>query len=138
MTSWQPTWVAEEVQGPRVTTCLQFASPSATTGHMPESARWTLQRLQQVIKATYGAKDQRRGVEGTFMWLIEEVGELSSALRSGSREELSAEFADVLAWLATLANVADVDLEAAIERKYGSGCPGCGQSPCACAPAVKP
>jgi NTP pyrophosphatase (non-canonical NTP hydrolase) len=72
------------------------------------------------------------------MWLVEEVGELSSALRSGSKEELSAEFADVLAWLATLANVADVDLEAAIERKYGRGCPGCGQSPCACAPAVKP
>ena len=63
---------------------------------MPETARWTLQRLQQVIKATYGAKDQRRGVEGTFMWLVEEVGELSSALRSGSKEELSAEFADVL------------------------------------------
>jgi NTP pyrophosphatase (non-canonical NTP hydrolase) len=104
---------------------------------MPGDA-WTLKRLQEVIRDTYGSKDQQRGVEGTFMWLMEEVGELSAALRSGSREEQAAEFADVLAWLATIANVAEIDLEAAIRAKYGAGCPGCGKSPCACAPAEKP
>ena len=43
------------------------------------------------------------------MWLMEEIGELAAALRNGSHEEKSAEFADVLAWLATIANVAGVD-----------------------------
>lgn len=99
---------------------------------------WSLPRVQQLIATLYGAKDGRRGIEGTFMWLLEEVGELSAALRSGSREQQAQEFADVLAWLATLANVAGVDLESALRAKYGAGCPGCGQVPCACGPAEKP
>jgi NTP pyrophosphatase (non-canonical NTP hydrolase) len=99
---------------------------------------FTLGQLQQVIRDTYDAKDRRRGLEGTFMWFMEEVGELSAALRGGSDRERAEEFADVLAWLATLANVAGVDLEAAVQAKYGGGCPGCGRTPCACAPAEKP
>ncbi len=98
----------------------------------------TLTELQQVIRDTFGAKDRRRGVEGTFMWFMEEVGELSAALRGGTREEQAAEFADVLAWLATLANGAGIDLEAAVQAKYGAGCPRCDRTPCACALAEKP
>ncbi len=97
-----------------------------------------LQQLQDIIRNTYDAKDRRRGVEGTFMWFMEEVGELSAALRSGSDAECAAEFADVLAWLATLANIAGVDLTAAVQAKYGSGCPGCHQSPCVCDQTEKP
>jgi NTP pyrophosphatase (non-canonical NTP hydrolase) len=99
---------------------------------------FTLTQLQRLIDHTYGAKDKRRGVEGTFMWFLEEVGELSAALRSGTTEEQSAEFADVLAWLATLANVAGVDLDKAVQAKYGDGCPGCRQTPCVCDRAEKP
>jgi NTP pyrophosphatase (non-canonical NTP hydrolase) len=99
---------------------------------------FTLGQLQQVIRDTYDAKDRRRGVSGTFMWFMEEVGELASALRGGTDEERAAEFADVLAWLATLANSAGVDLEAAVQAKYGSGCPGCRQAPCVCDQAEKP
>src|ERR1700748_1194628 len=98
----------------------------------------TLGELQQRIRDLFGQKDARRGVEGTFMWFMEEVGELSAALREGTAEERAAEFADVLAWLATLANTAGVDLEAAMRAKYGGGCPSCGQTPCACGPAEKP
>jgi NTP pyrophosphatase (non-canonical NTP hydrolase) len=98
----------------------------------------TLTDLQKVIRDTYDAKDRKRGVEGTFMWFMEEVGELSTALRGGTDAERSAEFADVLAWLATLANIAGVDLEAAVQTKYGGGCPGCHRSPCACDQAEKP
>lgn len=86
----------------------------------------------------YFEKDAARGVDGTFMWLMEEVGELAAALREGTREEQAAEFADVLAWLTTIANVAGVDLAAAIQHKYGSGCPGCGQFVCTCDDAGKP
>jgi NTP pyrophosphatase (non-canonical NTP hydrolase) len=98
----------------------------------------TLPELQRIIRDLYGAKDKRRGVEGTFMWFLEEVGELAAALRSGSAKEKAAEFADVLAWLATLANGAGVDLEEAVQAKYGSGCPGCSQVPCTCSVAEKP
>ncbi|MFN4258575.1 MAG: MazG nucleotide pyrophosphohydrolase domain-containing protein [Gemmataceae bacterium] len=98
----------------------------------------SLTEFQQFIHDTYGAKDERRGIEGTFMWFMEEVGELSAALRGGSKEEQTLEFADVLAWLATLANIAGVNLEEAVQAKYGSGCPGCSQNPCRCDGAEKP
>ncbi len=99
----------------------------------------TLQEVQERIRTLFGEKDGRRGVEGTFMWFMEEVGELSAALRgSGSRENLVLEFADVLAWLATLANIAGVDLEEAMRLKYGVGCPKCSRTPCECGTANKP
>ena len=81
----------------------------------------TLNQLQQRIRDLYGVKDGARGLEGTFMWFMEEVGELSAALRGGADDERVLEFADVLAWLATLANIAGVDLEEAMARKYGGG-----------------
>jgi len=99
---------------------------------------FTLADLQPVIRDTYDAKDRKRGVEGTYMWFMEEVGELSGALRSGTDEEKAAEFADVLAWLATLANLTGVNLEAALTAKYGDGCPGCRERPCVCEKAEKP
>jgi NTP pyrophosphatase (non-canonical NTP hydrolase) len=99
---------------------------------------FTLTQLQKVIHATYDAKDRKRGVAGTFMWFMEEVGELASALRSGTDAQRAAEFADVLAWLATLANAVNIDLEAAVEAKYGAGCPGCKHVPCVCDQAEKP
>jgi NTP pyrophosphatase (non-canonical NTP hydrolase) len=98
----------------------------------------TLAELQQLIRRMYMEKDVARGIDGTFMWLMEEVGELASALRNGTPEERAAEFADVLAWLATIANVAGVDLTAAVARKYGAGCPGCGHFICQCPDAGKP
>jgi NTP pyrophosphatase (non-canonical NTP hydrolase) len=98
----------------------------------------TLSELQTLIRTMYSAKDEQRGVDGTFMWLMEEVGELAGALREGTPQELAYEFADVLAWLATIANVAGVDLEQAVQEKYGRGCPGCGAMVCACDIEEKP
>ena len=98
----------------------------------------TLSALQRMILQMYGQKDAARGDAATFLWLTEEFGELATALRSGTPEELALEMADVLAWLATLANIRGIDLDAAVRRKYGLGCPGCGKSPCTCDPAEKP
>jgi NTP pyrophosphatase (non-canonical NTP hydrolase) len=98
----------------------------------------TLGALQRQIRRIYGTKDEARGDLATFLWLTEEFGELATALRAGSDEELALEMADVLAWLATLANVRGIDLEAAVMRKYGEACPGCRAVPCTCDPAVKP
>ncbi|MCA9066120.1 MAG: nucleotide pyrophosphohydrolase [Planctomycetaceae bacterium] len=98
----------------------------------------TLDELQQLIETMYSRKDNARGVEGTFMWLMEEIGELAAALRESPKEEVAKEFADVLAWLATIANVAGVNLTEAVRLKYGNGCPGCGAMVCRCSDAEKP
>ncbi|MEX2093883.1 MAG: MazG nucleotide pyrophosphohydrolase domain-containing protein [Pirellulales bacterium] len=102
------------------------------------SASLSLNDFQRLIREMYFEKDLARGVDGTFMWLMEEVGELAAALREGTPEEQAAEFADVLAWLTTIANVAGIDLAEALQRKYGSGCPGCGQLVCTCDDTGKP
>ena len=69
-----------------------------------------LDDFQRLIRNMYHEKDVARGVDGTFMWLMEEVGELAAALREGTHQDQMEEFADVLAWLSTIANVVDVDL----------------------------
>ena len=98
----------------------------------------TIENFQKLIYTMYYEKDVERGAEATFLWLMEEVGELAAALREGTPEELALEFADVLAWLATIANVKGIDLTEAIRAKYGNGCPGCGQLVCACPKEIKP
>ena len=98
----------------------------------------SLAEFQQLIRRMYHEKDAQRGIDGTFMWLAEEFGELAAALRGGSKAEQQEEFADVLAWLATIANVAEIDLTEAIRAKYGSGCPGCGRLVCSCCDTEKP
>ena len=98
----------------------------------------TLAEFQELIRRMYLEKDVARGADGTFMWLVEEIGELAAALRCGTHQEQAAEFADVLAWLTTIANVVGVDLTEAVTQKYGSGCPGCGRFICSCSDAEKP
>jgi len=90
-----------------------------------------LATLQDVIERTYGARDRERGVPSTVAWLAEEVGELAQAVRKGSRAQREHEFADVLAWVASLANQLDVDLTTSV-RRYAEGCPRCGAVPCGC------
>ena len=81
----------------------------------------TIRAFQQLIRERYFATDSERGTPGTFLWFAEEVGELASALAeeqrdNGDRENLLEEFADVLAWLCTLANINDVDLTEAVQK----------------------
>ena len=85
-----------------------------------------------MIAETYGERDAARGLPAAVAWLTEEVGELARALRKGASIEQAEEFADVLAWLASLAVLAGVDLESVATARYGAGCPKCGASPCAC------
>jgi NTP pyrophosphatase (non-canonical NTP hydrolase) len=91
----------------------------------------TLAEFQIVIEQTFGERDRQRGVPSTVAWLCEEVGELAQAVRKGSHDQRVAEFGDVVAWVASLANQMGVDLEQAVAR-YSVGCPRCGTSPCTC------
>lgn len=83
----------------------------------------TIAAFQRHIRDRYDAVDRARGTAKTFLWLIEEVGELATALNGDDRANLEEEFADVIAWLCTLANINDIDLAAAIEAKYLSDKP---------------
>jgi NTP pyrophosphatase (non-canonical NTP hydrolase) len=92
---------------------------------MPSPSPLTLRDLQSLIRERYSATDAARGTPGTFMWLIEEVGELATALHEcapeksptdAQRANLEEEFADVIAWVTTLANINGVDLERALTK----------------------
>jgi NTP pyrophosphatase (non-canonical NTP hydrolase) len=85
-----------------------------------------------MMKKLYLARDQARGVEATFNWLADELQELKEALAGKDKEAAEKEFADVIAWLASLANIAGVDLEKAAVDKYNHICPKCQSSPCQC------
>jgi NTP pyrophosphatase (non-canonical NTP hydrolase) len=85
----------------------------------------TFAEFQKLIYDRYYPTDSARGVPGTFMWLIEEVGELATALQDNApgksptpaqRANLEEEFADVVAWLTTLANIHNVDLDKALTK----------------------
>jgi len=91
-----------------------------------------VREFQERIREQYFERDNGRGIDGTFLWFAEEVGELARALKRDDRDNLEEEFADVFAWLASMASIKGVDLEAAAEKKYGRGCPRCESTPCAC------
>ncbi len=81
-----------------------------------------LKAFQQHIERLYFEKDNARGWEKTFVWFIEEVGELARALHRDDRENLEEEFGDVAAWLVSLASLRGIDLEQAV-RKYAERAP---------------
>lgn len=97
----------------------------------------TTAEFQRKIEEIYFAKDNGRGWHETFIWFVEEVGELGRALRSQPRAQVEAEFADVYAWLVTLASIHGVNLEEVALAKYGDGCPKCHATPCSCGERVK-
>ncbi|MHC4221000.1 MAG: MazG nucleotide pyrophosphohydrolase domain-containing protein [Planctomycetota bacterium] len=75
-----------------------------------------IDEFQRLIAEKYEKRDRQRGLPGTFMWFIEEVGELSTALAGEDVDNKEEEFADVFAWLCTLANISDVDLTKACDK----------------------
>jgi NTP pyrophosphatase (non-canonical NTP hydrolase) len=77
-----------------------------------------INQFQKLIAQKYEQRDSERGVPATFMWFIEEVGELATALAGEDQNNKAQEFADVFAWLCTLANITSVDLEQACADKY--------------------
>jgi NTP pyrophosphatase (non-canonical NTP hydrolase) len=93
-----------------------------------------IHEFQEMMRQLYFKRDSARGVDGTFNWLVDEVEELGEELRKSQldREAAKKEFADVIAWLASLANIMGIDLEKAAINKYNFKCPKCQQSPCQC------
>jgi len=91
-----------------------------------------IHEFQNMMRRLYFHKDSKRGINGTYSWLMDEMKELGEALDANDKEEVENEFADVIAWLASLANVANIDLEKATLNKYDGKCPKCRSAPCKC------
>ena len=93
-----------------------------------------INEFQQMMNHLFGTRDNQRGISGTYDWLVDEVNELGEELRKKPIDIQAAEkeFADVIAWLASLANILGIDLERAAVNKYNYKCPKCQQSPCKC------
>ncbi len=83
-----------------------------------------ISEFQRLISEKYEKRDRERGVPATFMWFVEEVGELATALAQGGQQNKEEEFADVFAWLCTLANISEVDLEKACGKYLGDDVKG--------------
>ena len=83
-----------------------------------------ISEFQRLISKKYEKRDRQRGIPATFMWFIEEVGELATALMSEDQKNKEEEFADVFAWLCTLANISDVNLENACAKYTGNNVKG--------------
>jgi NTP pyrophosphatase (non-canonical NTP hydrolase) len=91
-----------------------------------------INEFQTMMRRIYFHHDAKRGAEGTYHWLMEEVKELGEAIKGGNRKALENEFADVLAWLSSLANVVNINLEKAAIKKYDGVCTKCRRVPCEC------
>lgn len=91
-----------------------------------------IREFQEMMKQLYFKRDFARGTDGTYNWLLKEVTELGQELEGSDREATEKEFADVIAWLASLANIMGIDLEKAALNKYPHKCPKCQSAPCKC------
>ena len=91
-----------------------------------------INKFQKMMLQLYFKRDSERGTKGTLKWLRDEVDELTEAIENGDIDSAKKEFADVFAWLASLANIVKIDLEKATLGKYNNRCPKCQQSPCDC------
>ena len=91
-----------------------------------------VESFQKLMKNLYFQRDTKRGVESTFLWLIEEVGELSRAIKNNHEQNIREEFGDVLAWLCSLANLKNINLVEVAFEKYPNKCPRCNKTSCEC------
>ena len=91
-----------------------------------------IMEFQEMMKRLYFHRDSERGVKGTYEWLVDEVKELGEALEEKNMDAAEKEFADVIAWLASLANITGIDLEKVAINKYSGKCPKCQKAPCQC------
>jgi len=89
-------------------------------------------KSQELIEDIFLEKDAKRSWQDKYIWLVEEVGELSRAIRSQDSANIDEEFADVYAWLLSLASTLDIDLDEVLLQKYSKGCPKCRKTPCGC------
>jgi NTP pyrophosphatase (non-canonical NTP hydrolase) len=93
-----------------------------------------IRKFQALMRQLYIHQDQKRGLENTFIWLVEEIGELANCLNKKNIEKsnIEEELSDVIAWTFSLANLLEIDLETALKENYPDRCKKCESNPCRC------
>ncbi len=93
-----------------------------------------ISEFQALLKKLYLHKDLNRGIKSTYIWLIEEIGELATLINAQEldKKKISEELADIIAWTISMANTLNIDIEEAISSKYPNKCKKCNSSPCNC------
>jgi NTP pyrophosphatase (non-canonical NTP hydrolase) len=93
-----------------------------------------ISEFQNLMRDLYIHQDSKRGLKSTFIWLVEEIGELASLLKDDNldKQKISEELADIIAWTSSLANLLNIDLETALVEKYPNKCKKCNSFPCRC------
>jgi NTP pyrophosphatase (non-canonical NTP hydrolase) len=101
---------------------------------------WTIREWQEHLKRVYGHFNTDC-FSKVFQRMADEIGEFGILLAEGPHTPISSEemivacrreAADVFSWILTMAYVLNIDLELAVETRYGT-CPGCDRSVnCAC------
>lgn len=88
--------------------------------------------FQQLMKDLYYERDLKRGKDKTMLWVVEEIGELAEAVKDDDRPTVAEELADVIAWVTSIANLYNLNLEEILSTKYPGYCPRCENKPCEC------
>lgn len=93
-----------------------------------------IREFQTLIRDLYFEQDQKRGLKNSYIWLIEEIGELASVLKKPeiNLDEASEELSDIFAWTTSIANLLNIDLETVLIKKYPNICIKCKSNPCVC------
>jgi len=108
-----------------------------------EQMGWTVQQWVTHMDVVYGNINRNNGIFFAICRLQEEIGEAkaahhfddvanSSVTLSMRRLNIAREFADVLAWIFSIASMLDLDLDTTILEQYGGKCYRCGERPCDC------
>lgn len=93
-----------------------------------------ISKFQDLMRQLYIHQDKKRGLDKTFIWLIEEIGELANCLNKKriNKSDIAEELSDVIAWTCSLANLLEINLETALKEKYPDKCKKCKSNPCRC------
>ncbi len=91
-----------------------------------------ISEFQRIIKKIFYDKDVKRGIDGTFRWMVEEIGELARSIKKMDKKKMEEEIADIFAWLCSIANLVGIDIEENTVKKYPGVCSKCGNCPCEC------
>lgn len=93
-----------------------------------------ISEFQDLMRKLYFHQDSQRGIKGTYIWLVEELGELASLIKKQdvNKEKAADEIADIIAWTCSVANLLDINIEEALFNKYPNKCKKCDSVPCKC------
>jgi NTP pyrophosphatase (non-canonical NTP hydrolase) len=92
-----------------------------------------IKEAQDLIRRIYFERDKLRGLDGSLLRTFQELGELSDAIMKGkSQADIEDELADVFAWVISIANLLEIELDSALLKKYNKSCSRCEKIPCEC------